>query len=199
MDSESLALDIVTRLKELKSKAGKLDFDDISQMLCAVIEATNFEVAPDVTLYKELDGIRNAIKDAKGEAADILNDGEHQMPDASSHLDEVVKETEAAANKIIDLATEIQAAVPDNEVVGNLVTQLYEACNFGDLSRQRIVKVLKHLDLIESKLDKVFESLNIEKKLKAVPTDPNKVLLSGPQISGAAPTQDDIDALFGSL
>jgi chemotaxis protein CheZ len=199
MDSESLALDIVTRLKELKSKAGKLDFDDISQMLCSVIEATNFEVASDTSIYKELEGIRGAIKEAKGEAADILNEGEHQIPDASSHLDEVVKETEAAANKIIDLATEIQSAVPDNEVVGNLVTQLYEACNFGDLSRQRIVKVLKHLDVIESKLDKLFESLNIEKNIKTKPEDPNKIALSGPQLTGSAPTQDDIDALFGSL
>ena len=197
MEAKELASDIVTRLKNLKAQAGKVDFDDISQMLVEVIEATKNNVILDINLAGELEGIRTAIKEAKGEAADILNDGDHDMPDASKHLDEVVKETEAAANKIIDLATEIQTLAPENEAIGNIVTQIYEACNFGDLSRQRIVKVLKHLDLIEGKLDKIYESLNIEKKVVSI--NPDKNMLSGPQLSGAAPTQDDIDALFGSL
>jgi chemotaxis protein CheZ len=199
MDSHNLAIEIAARLKKLKAEKGdKLSFDDISNMLVSIIETTSSNVSDDNKIVSELEGIRNAIKDAKGEAADILNDGESQMPDASNHLDEVVKETEEAANKIIDLASEIQSAVPDNAAVADLVTKIYEACNFGDLSRQRIVKVLKHLDIIESKLVKIFDSLNIEKRINGKPSE-GELLLNGPQLSGSAPTQDDIDALFNNL
>ena len=199
MDSHNLAIEIAARLKKLKAEKGdKLSFDDISNMLVSIIETTSSNVSDDNKIVSELEGIRNAIKDAKGEAADILNDGESQMPDASNHLDEVVKETEEAANKIIDLASEIQSAVPDNTAVADLVTKIYEACNFGDLSRQRIVKVLKHLDIIESKLVKIFDSLNIEKRINDKPAE-GELLLDGPQLSGSAHTQDDIDALFNNL
>ena len=88
--------------------------------------------------------------------------------------------------------------------------RIYDACNFQDLTGQRINKVLTTLEYIEAKIVKLIklfgfqrdaeEMLNekIDKVEKKVPRK-NAELLNGPELPNGAPSQDDIDALFASI
>ena len=87
--------------------------------------------------------------------------------------------------------------VGDNEKVMEHATKIIESCDFGDLSRQRLKKVFSHLQNIEQRLDRIFKELRIERKA-LIEKKVDGVSLSGPQLSGVAPTQADIDALFGN-
>ncbi|PIR32848.1 MAG: hypothetical protein COV36_03460 [Alphaproteobacteria bacterium CG11_big_fil_rev_8_21_14_0_20_44_7] len=186
-------------MKELKSeKGGKISFDDISNMMISVIEAVNSGVLENSIIFKELEQIKVAIEEAKGETATILHDDGSSIPDASSHLDEVIKDTVNAANVIIDSASDIMELAGDNEEISAKAMIIIENCDFGDLSRQRLIKVLTHLDNIETRLDKLFAALELERKTpKEKKAD--GISLTGPQLAADAPSQDDIDALFDSL
>ena len=92
--------------------------------------------------------------------------------------------------------------------VNDAVTQVYEACNFQDVTGQRITKVVKALKHIESKVDALVAAFGdeISKYKAAHPTpekaeDPmsDKALLNGPQLAANAGKQDDIDALLASF
>jgi chemotaxis protein CheZ len=166
-------------------------------------------------VYDQLAALAKYIANAKQEIANIRADaisGEH-IPSATDQLDEVVGATEEATNKIMDCCDAISAIAgkqpqPAQQELTDQVTKIYEACNFQDITGQRITKVvrtLKHIDqqvllLIKALDDAGFEveksggsaGLNVSKA-----TDTEKHLLNGPQSADSAIKQDDIDKLFG--
>jgi chemotaxis protein CheZ len=83
------------------------------------------------------------------------------------------------------------------------VTNIFEACNFQDISGQRIRKVTKVLETIETKVIKLVAMFGSEHEGVKTPTAEPKgplsdqELLNGPQLDGA-PTQDDVDRLFNN-
>lgn len=192
---------LAAKLKELKEsqKDGKISFEDVTGMVVSVIESVNSNFIEGSMIYKELEEIKNAIENAKSETVTVLNDDDETIPDASLQLDEVIKHSEEAANTIIDNASEIMELAGDNEKVNELAMGIIEKCDFGDLSRQRLIKVVAHLDNIENRLNKLFETLKIETRMEKPKKESDGPEKSGPQLSGEAPSQDDIDALFDSL
>jgi chemotaxis protein CheZ len=90
------------------------------------------------------------------------------------------------------------------------VIQLYESCNFQDLTGQRITKIVRTLGFVESRLDKMIQvwgGIEAFKDFedKAQPfqaftgsTMTDATLLNGPRLEEDAGhvSQDDIDALF---
>ena len=96
------------------------------------------------------------------------------------------------------------------EKIRVLSTRIFEACNFQDVTGQRITKVVRALKHIEQKVDAVLAAFGdgMQKAAKpaaepapapvAVPEDESQ-LLNGPQLAVSANKQDDIDALFASL
>ncbi|NBX02816.1 MAG: chemotaxis protein CheZ, partial [Alphaproteobacteria bacterium] len=82
-------------------------------------------------------------------------------------------------------------------------TRIYEACNFQDISGQRLTKVIKLLNSIEERVDKLNDLFGTPEEAKAAANDAGKKdepspqdLLNGPQLSGQGTSQADIDALF---
>lgn len=189
---------IAEKLKALKEqKVPTIGLTDVAEMMKEVIATLNSQFVDDQKIYADLQDISQSIHDAKEEAGHVLQDDDKNMNNASAQLSEVVRETEEAANTIIDAASAIQNLVPDNKEVEALVTRIFENCNFGDLSRQRILKVVSHLENIETRLEKVLKTLNLERKNKGSAN--SGIVLDGPQVKTEAATQDDIDALFNSL
>src|SRR3546814_553319 len=97
------------------------------------------------------------------------------------------------------------------EVAGPItdaVTRVYEACNFQDITGQRITKIVKALQHIETKVDALLnafgEELEEQRKARqaakaaAKPTKDGH-LLNGPQLPDEATKQADIDALLASF
>ena len=96
----------------------------------------------------------------------------------------------------------------NNDCVGAILDRtvaLYEACNFQDLTGQRITKIVGVLKFVEERLDRMigvwggldaFKELAGEQRHERAPGE--RALLNGPRLADDVGhvTQDDIDALF---
>jgi len=143
---------------------------------------------------------------------------EDRMTKAASELDEIVSATEQATNDILDASEKISshavdvlgeigdmdALTPRMQDINEQVARIMEACNFQDITGQRVTKVVKTLEFIEDRIRTIVDDWGRESFLDLPlpdddeeddPHDESK-LLNGPQLSSNALCQDDIDALF---
>ncbi len=93
----------------------------------------------------------------------------------------------------------------------DVVTRIYEACSFQDLTGQRITKVVTTLKTIEKKVAHIIdvfqpdpngergEAVAVARKEPPPPEDAAASLLNGPQLPANAMDQSDIDALLASF
>jgi chemotaxis protein CheZ len=88
------------------------------------------------------------------------------------------------------------------------VTRVYEACNFQDITGQRITKVVKALQHIEQKVDGLLaifgDGLHLATGEGREGSDlsrdeADRKLLNGPQLPDDASTQDEIDKLLADF
>ncbi len=204
---------ILATVQELRS------FLDPSQRLATeIVEAYRREITEVYQLRTELDAMKEAITSTKLEIAS-LHRSDHQgkgMRRVAGELDAVVGATETAATAILaaveDIETEanmLRAAgvtTGNNDHVGVIldrVVTMYEACNFQDLTGQRISKIVSVMKFIEERLDRMigvwggleaFKDLVDEEVLQA----DERSLLNGPRLAEdpGHVDQNDIDSLF---
>ena len=125
------------------------------------------------------------------------------LTSTTDELEEIVAETARAANEIMAAAEAIEALMPrvGDDVAQALlaaVTRIYEASAFQDITGQRITKIIRAVQDIEAKIGTLARACgNLETAHDEATGD--AALLNGPQLGGAAATQDDIDALFESV
>ncbi len=88
------------------------------------------------------------------------------------------------------------------EKVGDVIISLFEACNFQDITGQRITKVVNTMKFIEERVNAMIEIWGgsetfreIEGPEPAVGSGQN-TQLSGPQGAAEGTSQEDIDKLF---
>ena len=135
--------------------------------------------------------------------------GRTHLPTAGDELSAIVGATESATNAILDAVERIEkaaSAMPGDAAaaITKDVTAIYEACNFQDITGQRISKVVSVLKEVDTTVAELLATLNLPKMdLAQVPASARKpqrtgdeALLNGPQAPGGAPNQADIDALF---
>jgi chemotaxis protein CheZ len=170
-------------------------------------------------LKAELDLIYAAINRTKQEIATLHVTG-FQGPDmvrVTNELDAVVAGTEQATERILKAAEDIDQAA--NNLVAAMksdyekgiandiqerVVGIFEACNFQDLTGQRITKVVATLTFIETHIIRMMEIWGgIDAFQDFAPEaraerDGDRRLLNGPKLEDDAghASQDDIDALF---
>lgn len=166
----------------------------------------------DLRLYAELEMLSTFIQNAKKELSSIRPDeiSSSQIPTAYDELDEVIGATERATGEILEACEKIQEVSGNFDaeaqaLVINEVTKIFEACNFQDLTGQRISKVVKTLIRIDNKINAMLlafgdENANIDKAKLAKDVDQTDrerdLLLHGPQLTKDAIAQDDVDRLF---
>lgn len=130
-----------------------------------------------------------------------------KLPQAGEELTEVIKQTEESTDLILTCAEKIQSIcqnINNKELEDSLLeetTKIFEACNFQDLTSQRITKVGKILTEIEKFLGNwenkfSINSNNNQKASSTTDEDFHKKLLNGPATQKDAPSQDNIDDLF---
>ncbi len=129
------------------------------------------------------------------------------LPGATDELSAVVAATEDATHSILDAVEGIEKIAGDvapahGDAIRANVTRIYEACNFQDITGQRISKVVSVLKDVDKTVLGLMEAFGIAPDAKAAPSAaPMKTgeaaLLNGPQLAGAAHDQAAIDALFG--
>jgi len=206
--------EVMAELKALRSLIQPQE--DITR---SVIEAYKNELAEAQKLKAELDIIYEAINKTKLEIATLHVTGFEgpEMKRVTHELDAIVGGTEkatenilAAAEFIDQAANTLSAAVKseaDKELANDIqdhVIRIFEACNFQDLTGQRITKVVATLKFIETHIVRMMEiwggleSFNDVAPAAMAERDGDEKLLNGPKLEGEAghASQDDIDALF---
>jgi len=170
----------------------------------------NFFGSLDTEVYAEFRSIADHISDMR-EDISALQPKElklEKMPRAGQELDAIVKSTEQATNTIMNSAEAIMAADTTDPAtyqtaVNDEVMKIFEACSFQDITGQRISKVVETLQFIESRIDRLVDTMGVAgeggsmtEEEQASEDRKKDQLLNGPQLDGEGTSQDDIDALF---
>jgi len=172
-------------------------------------------------LKRETDSIHRAITRTMQELANLhfgaFGNAGHGR--ASRELDAVVDSTERATQQILEAAEGIDEAA--NTLSASLkheqeqeqalasdirdqVVRIFEACNFQDLSGQRIAKVLATLTFVEDRVASMLEiwggraALDRYEAATLAEGDMEGQLVSGPKLKGdrGHVSQQEIDAMF---
>lgn len=180
------------------------------------------EPASRLKLYQQLLSLATYIEMARQDVAAIrpTEIQASKIPAVTDDLDAIVAHTEEATSVILDAAEHLEkvSSQLDGEskaIVTDAVTRIYEACNFQDLTGQRITRVVKAIKDIEAKVDALIAALHDQlglssdeiaslalikesaarsKPVNGADTD----LLNGPQNGTNAKSQEEIDRLFGN-
>ena len=185
----------------------------------ALLETYRAQIEQCEKLKVELDLIHDAINRTKREIATLHGksfDGE-EMAKVNGELGAVVGGTEQATQQILEAAEAIDQAAtalsknisPDqqkllSEEIQERVVSIFEACNFQDLTGQRISKVMTTMKFIEKHIIEMMDIWGGVDAIKAhappiVDTrEGDAKLLNGPKLDGddGHASQNDIDALF---
>src|SRR5690348_1114859 len=137
-----------------------VDTTEVAAVVEAIVESLSGDMSiADLKLYRELEQLAQYIQRAKREIAEVKPHDirERHIPMATDELDAVVEATAEATGIILDEAEAVQklgATLPPpvNNKIAGAVTRIYEACNFQDITGQRITKVVKTLKYIEAKI-----------------------------------------------
>ena len=206
--------ELILEIRALRSAIEPREHD--SQRIIDTYQAQIGEIQK---LKKELDLIQAAINDTKQEIATLHVTGFRgpEMRRVTDELDAIVGGTESATEHILNAAEEIDqcantlTALVKTEQERNLtrdilerVVQIFESCNFQDLTGQRINKVVATLKFIEDHIVKMMdiwggiEALKEFTPVAITERDGDAKLLNGPRLADDAghASQDDIDALF---
>jgi chemotaxis protein CheZ len=185
----------------------------------ALLETYRAQIEQCEKLKVELDLIHDAISRTKREIAVLHGksfDGE-EMARVNGELGAVVGGTEEATQQILEATEAIDNAAtalakvssPEqqkllSEEIQERVVSIFEACNFQDLTGQRIKKVMNTMKFIEHHITVMMDIWGGVDAIKAhtpqiVDTrEGDAKLLNGPKLEGddGHASQDDIDALF---
>lgn len=168
-------------------------------------------------LLLELGELSFAISETKREIAALRqrNAPPEALGRATDELDAVVQATEGATETILTAAERVdslvgvlRASAADGaqsstiDEIGEQVIAIFEACNFQDITGQRITKVVTTMKFVEDRIDRMmcvlggpsaFENIEVVEQ----EVDEDAKLLQGPALADECKiSQDDIDAFF---
>jgi chemotaxis protein CheZ len=220
--------EVLQTLRDLKASIVPLQesAQESAESAVDIIAEYKRELADVYKLKSEIDTMKKAIEGTKLEIASLhlteeRGDG---MRRVTGELDAVVTDTEHATTTILNVAEEIEnqasmirsmgVAPEQSDVILEKIIQLYEACNFQDLTGQRITKIVRTLGFVEERLDamiQVWGGIEVFKELEDkaqafegafTHCSVDSTLLNGPKLAGQDDNenihvgQDAIDSLF---
>ena len=204
--------ELEARLDEIRSVHGDMvAVADVADVVHSLLSTVSGDVsAADLRLYEELSSLAEYINEARGEIAALRPDEIRSdfIPSATDELDAIVGATEHATNGILDAVEQVEAIMGEiggdlAERLGNVTCAIYEACNFQDLTGQRITKVVRLLKVIEERISTIVKVFGDEitppkgDEEKQILSDSD--LLNGPQLPENATDQAEIDRLLAEL
>ena len=166
-------------------------------------------------LKLEIQTLHSAINHTKEEIAAVRHPGSpdsDRLTSAAGQLEVIVGATEEAAHNILEavekideICNHIRSSSKDDHITAQLdevaeqIVNIFEACNFQDLTGQRINKIIKTMQFIEDRIQGMigiwgeddFAGIPVPEKETAEGDDPE---MHGPSDDGVS--QADIDALF---
>jgi chemotaxis protein CheZ len=174
-------------------------------------ERASVQIAEAQAFKRELELIHAAVEGSRGDVA-MDSDG---VARARRELAAIVAGTERATESILQAAEEIDhaagtlsAALKGGHDKGlahdiqDRVVQIFEACNFQDLTGQRISHVLATLSFLEqhaARLLEIWQSIEGMPPVSAERCAGDRRFLNGPKLANdrGHSDQTDIDVMFG--
>ncbi len=165
-------------------------------------------------LTRELVVIQDTIARNKRELASLIGEGkERRMARAGDELRAAVDGMDYATQKILksvevidESARALSATLKDHykrglaQDIQDHVMQIYEACNFQDITGQRISNVIGTMTMVEDQVTAMLaRSEGVSGKAPAPEKPaPGRGLLNGPKLDGDTghASQSDIDEMF---
>ena len=173
---------------------------------------------PEVAVLKtELRALAFCIEQTKAEIASLRSEDSEvdHLNSVASELDAVVSATEGATQHILGASERIEALAREMRphvaesfaarILEDLIectTTIFEACNFQDITGQRISKVVRTLQYVEGRINSMIEIWGTDAFRDALPKSSENAandeahLLNGPQLGNSGISQDEIDKLF---
>jgi len=166
-------------------------------------------------LIQELAALRDMVAWSKRELAVLVSSEKHvqPLPRAADELKAAISGMENATIHILhaaeradEAARSLNANLRDEYKRGlandiqDQVVKIYEACNFQDLTGQRINNAIRTLQLVEAQLERLDEIWggveDMAQRAKSVSS-----LINGPKLEGDTGHADqaEIDRMFGSF
>jgi chemotaxis protein CheZ len=188
------------------------------ELSASLIEEHRKDMQEAMRLKVELDSIYEAIERTKREIATLRYAGAQgqEINRVTDELGAIVLGTETATNAILAAAERIdelsgnlaaRLAGGDQEIareISDQVISIFEACNFQDITGQRISKVVNAMKFVEERVHEMIQIWGGLESFKDVETldqtrDGDDALLNGPALATdrGITSQDAIDALFG--
>ena len=192
--------------------------DVIERRAPATVETVGCDDSELRQLKSDTDAIQFALSRTRQEIAALHIDG-FGLPPArvTRELDAVADCAERATQQILNAAEDIEEAA--NTLSASLkqqqelslaldiqdnVLRIFEACNFQDLSGQRIAKVLATLQFVEERIANMvaiwggIDALKKSYTERSVAGHDRGATLHGPKLEGdpGHASQEDVDALF---
>jgi chemotaxis protein CheZ len=161
-------------------------------------------------LRDELQDLSSTIRRTMREVATIRHPmmESDRVQSAVDELGAIVAATEFATEQILTAAETIEARVGSEPASGDAtatieaVTSIYEACNFQDITGQRVTRVMTLLRDVDERLVAIIAHVGRDRFItEAPPPRPDQrsadqALLNGPATTGTGLQQDSIDSLF---
>ncbi|HEX4890284.1 MAG TPA: protein phosphatase CheZ [Alphaproteobacteria bacterium] len=215
--------EILAAIAQLRQELFKIPGGDTPAPSPAISEearaAHNRDLNDARLMRVEIEKLSSAIDTTKIEIASMrfkdLSKTE-RIADVTHELDAVVLDTEHATNSILGACEEIEKHVEaiglqassseertEIDALSEKIILIYEACNFQDITGQRITKVVNTLKFIEERIDAMMGIWGGNEAFAAIELPDHssaraaELLLNGPARSDSVSvSQDDIDALF---
>lgn len=230
MTTPTMTLEQRIAMLESVQKGDTVPAEQVRELVDAVKGMFGRDLQRSTQLYQEIGELAKFINTAKKELQEVQTSqiADKEIPNATTQLDAIIQMTEAATGRIMDecdrlgmfhadlrerllamdppLDPNAMAGVDDglSEAEAS-ITKIYEACNFQDITGQRIQKVVRALQEIERQVLRmvvVFGLIQNEDTLDEATKEElqqDVALLEGPQLAGQGLEQDDIDALLSKL
>ncbi|MBB4040743.1 chemotaxis protein CheZ [Microvirga flocculans] len=189
------------------------------ELSTSLLEEHRRDMQEALRLKVELDSIYEAIERTKKEIATLRYAGAQgqELTRVTDELGAIVIGTEsatnailAAAEKVDELSSNLSSRLSggDQEIAREILDQvicIFEACNFQDITGQRISKVVNAMRFVEERVHHMIdiwgglESFKDIDTLDAAKPKGEEALLNGPALASdsGVTSQADIDALFG--
>ena len=208
--------ELLHAIQELREEVVELRQAQISQAV--ELEEDHPVFTESLEVRVEIAQMVRMIGRAKLEIASIkhpMAEEDDRMKWAAGELDAIVVATEASTQDILAASEQMETLVrtitglyPDDagmvtlgDQIANEIIKIFEACNFQDITGQRINKVVKTIRFIEEKILAMINIWGAEAFIDLpVASDPaasgDDSLMNGPQLENQGITQDEINALF---
>jgi chemotaxis protein CheZ len=160
-------------------------------------------------LRAELQDLSSTIRRTMREVATIRHPmmESDRVQSAVDELGAIVAATEFATEQILTAAETIEARVtgdPGSDTAATIeaVTSIYEACNFQDITGQRITRVMTLLRDVDERLVAIIDHVGRDRFIAEAPPpradrrSADQALLNGPATAGTGLQQASIDSLF---